>query len=253
MVQIKRSTSMVFVSGKGNESAQYLHALSHHLGQTELRGQNIVVCAGGDGTFLQAIRDYGPEHRYLPINMGTRGYLMNRRMPAQKLALHMRRWQVKPLAFRRIQIAGHSKHQAFNEIAIVPNGDQAAKLMVYVNNQPVSNEPVIGSGVMLTTAQGSTGWSMACGSAAVHPLLDILCLTFINAYSPRVPPMILPSSSIVKVEVVEPSKRPCIAKLDGRAERIVQEQYVLHAGSKINAIYTADHNFTRRMIGKVIR
>jgi NAD+ kinase len=225
---------------------------------------NVIVCVGGDGTLLSAIRICGtpvpnldgsmPEPSvFLPVNMGTRGYLMNRSQEPQQLARDLIVGNIQRVEFARLRELS-SKALAFNELAVLPRGDQASKLAVYVDGQPIADEPVIGSGVLVATSQGSTGWNMACGGSARHPLSHDLSLTFVNPYSPRVPPMVLPAGSKIRIDAHEQSKRPCVLKVDGASEDAGSyKTWLITAGDNITVLYNGDHDFTRRMINKVIR
>ena len=233
------------------ESIAYSKRLQSLL-EEDIKQEDLVLCIGGDGTFLDAVRRFGTGFQYMPINFGTRGYLMNRRQAPEVYAdiLNQKRYLDHP--FHRLTDRSHT---AFNEFAVVPSGDQASKLRVTVDGDPISDEPVIGSGVLVSTAPGSTGWNMACGGTARHPLSQDISVTFINAYSPRVPPFIVPATSTIQIDVCEQDKRPCVTKSDGVT---MQEGVSTVTVSKtlqdpVVVLYAADHNFTRRMIGKVIR
>jgi NAD+ kinase len=177
---------------------------------------------------------------------------MNRATPAKDLAEAINQKLLHAYQFPRL----HDGHRcALNEIAVVPAADQSVKLHVSIDGVPVSSEPVIGSGVLVATGAGSTGWNMAAGGSARHALSADLSLTFINAYSPRVPPMVVPFDSRITVTPHERNKRPARTRIDGVSQPRTHEQ-VFHidlSGTPVEILYMPDHNFTRRMIAKVIR
>src|SRR5258708_23498625 len=70
-------------------------------------------------------------------------------------------------------------------------------------------------GLIVSTATGSTAYSLAAGGAVVFPTADVLALTPICPHTLSNRPLILPLSSIIEVTVISP-KPATILSADGQ-------------------------------------
>lgn len=237
------------------EAKEYALALMRGL-NPELHQQyeDVVANVGGDGTLLEAIRTHhgkGYPIKYFPLNMGTRGYLMNRSMDVDQVIERVERGRTTT---HRLPLLSHANFFALNEMAVLPDNDQAAKLKVYVDGYPITTEPVIGGGVIIATGAGSTGFNLAAGGAARIPTDPALSITFVNAYSPRPHPIVVPQNSKVLIQVAESRKRPAKLVVDGkRGKKIIGGEISIRQQGHVEVLYFDDHNFIRRMISKVVR
>src|SRR5258708_34430573 len=90
-------------------------------------------------------------------------------------------------------------------------------------------------GLILSTATGSTAYSLAAGGAVVFPTADVLALTPICPHTLSNRPLILPLSSTIEVTVISP-KPATILSSDGQsvpelsADEAVPVRRSQHAG-----------------------
>jgi hypothetical protein len=131
-----------------------------------------VVALGGDGHMLQTL------HRFLstgiPIygmNRGTVGFLMNdyaedglgERLEAAELTI------IHPLSMTAVDETGKVHRAiAFNEVSLLRQRHQAAKLMISIDDKPRLEE-LICDGVLVATPAGSTAYNLS----AHGPILPI--------------------------------------------------------------------------------
>lgn len=220
-----------------------------------LGSENDVLVMGGDGTLLSAIHELGRERLYIPMNMGTRGYLTNRSMNMEEFFRKAREEGIREKKFNTLEMdgGGPGSEWAFNEFAVQALGGQAANLRVCVNGFPTSEEPVIASGVIVSTAQGSTGYAFSAGGSCLSPTVPSIGVTFICPYHPRVPPIVVDENSEVTVEILNSKHRPCHVTFDGSVSEISSDLLRFKTSETVRLGYLASHDFIRRMIGKVVR
>ena len=58
-------------------------------------------------------------------------------------------------------------------------------------------------GLIISTATGSTAYSLSAGGPILTPLLEAFVITSLNPLSLSARPLIIPSDSIISVEVVD--------------------------------------------------
>lgn len=227
-----------------------------------------LVTMGGDGTLLNAVHEVFVESKHsipiIPLNYGTRGYLTNRRMDpwdmVQKVAADrgFKYVDFDMLAWSGTSDKGCDCHsqtgRAFNEFALMASTGQSGKFIVRVDDVPVANEPIIASGVCVATSQGSTGLAYSANGPAVVPGISCLVLQFLLPYHPRFSTMVLPFESTVTIELVDSDYRRCNITYDGRSEPANGNFFLVRRHHrKAKVAYLKDHDFQRRMIGKIIR
>ena len=163
-------------------------------------------------------------HRFvgsgLPIfgmHRGSVGFLMNpyrldglreRLAAAQPVALHpldMTAWQEDGRRHRAI---------AFNEVSLLRESRQAAKLRVSVDGV-VRLEELMADGILLATPVGSTAYNLSAHGPIIPLGAGVLALTPITAFRPRRwRGALLPHGARVKIEALETDKRPVSAVAD---------------------------------------
>lgn len=192
--------------------------LAKRYGASEPDSADVVVALGGDGQMLQTLHKFVSTG--IPIygmNRGSVGFLMNdysetglmERLAAAELT------SIHPLAMTATSADGKTvKGIAFNEVSLLRQRSQAAKLRIAVDNH-VRLEELICDGVLLATPAGSTAYNLS----AQGPILPIdspmLALTPISAFRPRRwRGAILPHKAHVTITILEADKRPVAAVAD---------------------------------------
>ena len=223
------------------------------------------LCAvlGGDGTMLRAIDRHGPGLRYLGVNCGRLGFLMNDvEGPADAVAAHIvdavRAGAVHTHAFPRLSMEAHDtdgvRHDghALNDVYVERMLGQTCHLRVVVDGVEVVRHMVC-DGIIAATALGSTAYTFSAGGPAAHPRLRAMALTAICPHTPRLHPLVLPLESVVEVEVADPARRPARAVADGKPVPNVQRVVIRGDARAVGLCFLAGHDFTATMIRKVLR
>ena len=141
--------------------------------------------------------------------------------------------------------------KAINEVALLRQTHQAAKIQVSIDNK-VRQEELICDGILLATPSGSTAYNLS----AHGPILSIesndLALTPISAFRPRRwKGAILNNKSEVKLDILESDKRPVSATADSLEVRNVKSITIQQDTSiKIILLYDSNHSFEERILNE---
>jgi NAD+ kinase len=188
---------------------------------------DLVVALGGDGFLLQVLHQMLDSRRILPVfgmNRGTIGFLMNefRTDLLFDRIRDARTFIVNPLAGDITTISGERQFvPAINEISLLRETRQAAKLEVVINGTTMLEELAC-DGVLVSTPAGSTAYNLSANGPILPLDSAMLALTPISPFRPRRwRGAILPETTRVRFHVREAAKRPVSAVADQREIRDV--------------------------------
>ena len=196
---------------------------------------DIMVVVGGDGFLLHVLHrmiDSGKLRPCYGVNLGTLGFMLNRnstRSIADRVA-RAREVEVVPLEMDAITQDGeHHQFYAINEVSLLRETRQSAKLEVAVNGKVQMHE-LAGDGVLVSTPAGSTAYNLSANGPILPLGSQLLALTPISPFRPRRwRGAILPESAKVSFRVLEPTKRPVAAVADHKEVRDVAEVHITSA------------------------
>jgi len=229
--------------------------LKRRYGGVAVERARVIVALGGDGFMLQTLHRH--MKRGLPIfgmNRGRVGFLMNR-FSEGGLAARIARARpavVHPLAMEASDAKGRvSRALAINEVALLRAGRQTAHLAISVDRKLRVKELVC-DGVLVATPAGSTAYN----SSAHGPILPlgagVLALTPISAFRPRRwRGAILPRDSQVRIEVLEPERRPVNVAADFVEVRRPVRVTVREARDlRLTLLFDPEHDLEDRIINE---
>jgi NAD+ kinase len=179
-----------------------------------------LVAIGGDGFMLQTLHrmlEGGIARPVFGMNRGTVGFLMNEwridRLPERIAAAKAIR--VAPLDMQATTVSGEvHRHAAINEVSLLRETRQTAKIEICVNGRVVMPELVC-DGVLLATPAGSTAYNFSARGPILPLASKVLALTPIAAFRPRRwSGAILPDDVAVQFKVLEAKHRPVSAVAD---------------------------------------
>lgn len=179
-----------------------------------------LVALGGDGFMLQtlhAMLEDGSSRPVFGMNRGTFGFLMNEwrldRLPERiEAAKHIR---VAPLSMAATTIRGETwTHPAINEVSLLRETRQTAKIEISVSGRVVMPE-LVADGVLVATPAGSTAYNLSAHGPILPLQAKMLALTSISPFRPRRwSGAILPDDVSVRFQILEADKRPVAAVAD---------------------------------------
>jgi NAD+ kinase len=178
----------------------------------------IVIPLGGDGFMLETL------HRFLSRNVtifgmhcGSVGFLMNDYRPT---GLFARLAAAQPVTLHPLEMLALDEHGerhralAFNEVSLLRESRQAAKLKVSVD-RIVRIEELMADGILLATPVGSTAYNLSAHGPIIPLGAGILALTPITPFRPRRwRGALLRHEARVTIEALECDKRPVSAVAD---------------------------------------
>lgn len=186
---------------------------------------DVIVALGGDGFMLQTL--HGTMDLDAPVygmNCGTIGFLMNEYAEGDLFARlgNAEEELINPLAMRATRASGDVHDAlAINEVSLLRQGAQAAKLRISVDGK-VRMDELVCDGALVSTPAGSTAYNYSAHGPILPIGSGVLALTAMAAFRPRRwRGALLPQSAEVRFDVLEPDKRPMMAEADSRSVRDV--------------------------------
>lgn len=207
-----------FLAADTDAAQDALDGLITHYGQSPINECDIIVPLGGDGFLLECLHaHYSKGKPFYGVNKGSEGFLLNKSI-SERLSDRIPKSHAITLhALSMVATLGDgSCHEAFafNEVALFRQTRQAANLQIEVDGK-VRIEKLISDGVLVSTPAGSTAYNLSAHGPIIPLHADLLALTPISPHRPRRwTGALLPDSTVVKVKVLDPQKRPIGATAD---------------------------------------
>ncbi|HKB95790.1 MAG TPA: NAD kinase [Rhizomicrobium sp.] len=236
------------------EAEESLADLRARYGDAGPQEADIVVALGGDGFMLQTLHAFtGKGKPIYGMNRGTVGFLMNEYHQAdllERLAA-AERAVIHPLKMTAHTQAGAVEARAFNEVSLLRETRQAAKIRILVDGKPRTSE-LICDGVLVSTPAGSTAYNLSAHGPILPIDADLLALTPISAFRPRRwRGALLPHRAKVRFEILESDKRPVSAVADDYEVRDVTAVDVAEDRAiSMTMLYDAGHNLDERILAE---
>ncbi len=185
-----------------------------------------VIVLGGDGTLLQAARDVvSRQIPLLGINLGTLGYLAEidkesiepalNHLIADAYTIEHRMMLSGKVYYRGKMVA---EDVALNDIVIGREGPlRVIRFNNYVNGEFLNSYTA--DGIIISTATGSTGYSLSAGGPIVSPETNIMIMTPVAPHTLNTRSIIFPAEDEITVEVTEGAQKngegKAVASFDG--------------------------------------
>ena len=215
---------------------------------------DMIVALGGDGFMLQTLHAMLEGRRIMPVfgmNLGTVGFLMNEwRLDGldQRLA-RAKSFKVNPLRMTVDTVDGEQfSIPAINEVSLLRETRQTAKLEVEVNGRIVLPELVC-DGVLVATPAGSTAYNLSAHGPILPLGSALVALTPISPFRPRRwRGAILPEATQIRFSVLNPVKRPVSAVADQREVRDgAQVEVRIDRTTPLTLLFDPEHTLDDRI------
>jgi NAD+ kinase len=199
-------------------------------------GVDLLVVLGGDGTLL-SVADCAVkadvEVPILGVNFGSLGFLTEATLPelypSLESALSGAARIEERMMLRATTIRGGlplPDHLALNDVVITKAARaRMTDLSVFVGDEFVTR--VKADGLIVATPTGSTAYNLAAGGPIVQPVVDAIVLTPIAPHMLTNRPIVIPASSIVRVQPMMAERDELYVTFDGQAG------YQLEAGDEV--------------------
>src|SRR6267142_3805372 len=197
---------------------------------------DLIVVLGGDGTLLSvagAAGAAGADVSILGVNFGSLGFLTEATLPelypSLEAALSGRSRVEERMMLRATTIRGGQslpEQLALNDVVITKSARaRMTDLSVSVGEEFVTR--VKADGLIVATPTGSTAYNLAAGGPIVQPVIDALVLTPIAPHMLTNRPIVIPATSLVRVQPQMNDRDQLYVTFDGQAG------YQLEAGDEV--------------------
>ena len=215
---------------------------------------NVLVALGGDGFLLHtlhAMLEAGDPRPVFGMNRGTVGFLMNDWRVAR---LAERIEEAKAITVTPLQMTARCvngevfTHAAINEVSLLRETRQTAKIEVSVNGRAAMPELAC-DGVLVATPAGSTAYNLSAGGPILPLQAKMLALTPISPFRPRRwSGAILPDDTNICFRVLDPENRPVSAVADQFEVRdVAQVDVKLDRERSLTLLFDPEHALDERI------
>ncbi len=245
--------NLCFVASEAPDAQAAYARLVALYGQVAPEKADVIVALGGDGFMLQTLHStMAIEVPVYGMNRGTVGFLMNAynedelidRLYAAELA------QINPLKMMAWDRAGaETVALAINEVALLREGPQAAKLKISIDGR-VRMEELVCDGCLVSTPAGSTAYNYSAHGPILPIGSDVLALTAMAAFRPRRwRGALLQKEARVRFDVIEGDKRPVRADTDsGSVAHVVAVEVVSEPSITHKLLFDPGHGLEERLL-----
>ena len=213
-----------------------------------------LVALGGDGFMLHTLHMMLAKDCAKPVfgmNRGTVGFLMNDwRIDclAERIA-GAKAIRVAPLEMKATTVAGATLvHSAINEVSLLRETRQTAKLEISVNGR-VALPELACDGVLVATPAGSTAYNLSAHGPILPLQARMLALTPISPFRPRRwSGAILPDDTAICLKVLEADNRPVSAVADQVEVRdVARVEIRLDRDRSLTLLFDPEHALDERI------
>ena len=187
---------------------------------------DLMVVLGGDGTLLSVADCAGAAGVDVPIlgvNFGSLGFLTEATLPelypSLDAALGGRARVEERMMLRATTMRAGAvlpEHFALNDVVITKAARaRMTDLSVSVGDEFVTR--VKADGLIVATPTGSTAYNLAAGGPIVQPVVDAIVLTPIAPHVLTNRPIVIPASSLVRVQPQMNERDELYVTFDGQA------------------------------------
>jgi len=200
-----------------------------------LTGTELILSIGGDGTILRAARAVVPEAiPIIGINLGTLGFMteLSAEECREKLPAFLagEGW-IDERAMLQVEVsrAGKGVTLPFNALNDVVVGRGAVSRVVRVDAiiDGAFLTTYKADGVIVATATGSTGYSLAAGGPILYPQAREMLLNPIAPHLVYANPLLLPSTAVVELETH--TDHQAMLSIDGQVDLALESGDTLRA------------------------
>ncbi|MET0625847.1 MAG: NAD(+)/NADH kinase [Pyrinomonadaceae bacterium] len=201
------------------ETGCSVDALSH---EELVRGADLIVVLGGDGTMIGAARMVGEaETPVLGVNFGTLGYLadftVDDMIPALELVLAGdytidRRLMLAATVERGGKRMMHDR--VLNDVVISKSAlARIIEIETWIDEKFVNRFRA--DGLIISTPTGSTAYNLSAGGPVIYPSMSAVCITPICPHTLSNRPLVVPDDAAFELVLKTPREEVALT-LDGQ-------------------------------------
>ena len=189
--------------------------------QQELRGADMLIAFGGDGTLLHLSKT--AAHRDLPmlgVNLGSLGFMAE--LEQSELELLAQLCEGRYTVERRMMLDVSVEREgraiysslALNE-ALITRGNVTRVIRLHIYTEDGKLVDIAGDGVVVASPTGSTAYSLSAGGPVVEPTARMLVVSPICAHSVHANSYVLSPERTITVQTEKTGYKPIVLSVDG--------------------------------------
>lgn len=189
--------------------------------QQELRGADMIIAFGGDGTILHLSKT--AAHRDVPVlgvNLGSLGFMaeLEQRELSRLSELIEENYMIESRMMLDVSVMREGRviysNLALNE-AVVTRGAVSRVIRLHIQTEQGRLLDVTGDGVIIASPTGSTAYSLSAGGPVVEPTARNLIVSPICAHSVHANSYVLSAERVVTVQTEKTGYKPIFLSVDG--------------------------------------
>ena len=177
-----------FTSSTSEEAIKAEKMFINKYSQNAPKDADVIIPIGGDGILLKCLHDYNNLNKpFFGINYGSVGFLMNSvsKNNLTEIINISNKTEFRPLKMKAVNKNGKEYESiAYNEVSLMRQTHQAAKVQIKINNI-IRMDELVCDGVLVSTAAGSTAYNLSAHGSILPLDSALLALTPISAFRPR--------------------------------------------------------------------
>lgn len=186
----------------------------------QLNGTDILLSVGGDGTILRAVRTVLPDSvPILGINLGRLGFMTELKASdaLKKLPrlLNNKGWVEERAILEARVLSSNKIFYALNDVFV---GRRSSARLVTINCRVNNANLTIyrSDGIIVASASGSTGYSLAAGGPILHPEAREMVLQPVCSHFTFDKALVLPANARMEFEIN--TTHEAMISIDGQTE-----------------------------------
>jgi len=226
--------------------------------EDELKGAEMIITFGGDGTILRAARiaaECGVP--VLGINMGGKGFMAELEPSeiAKLKSVVSKDYNIESRMMIDVLIHREKKviysDFALNDI-VIRGDNKVIEMGIFADNHKITH--FHGDGTVIATPTGSTAYSLSAGGPIVEPTAKNIIITPICAHVLEAKSFVLVASRVVTTEIGSKKTIPAFVSVDGGKHISVQKGDIIevrNSAKKTKLIRFDDTSFYHKISTKL--
>lgn len=201
-----------------------------------LRQSDMVICLGGDGTFLSvASHMRAVSIPILGVNLGSLGFLTEVKQTEVFEEINAYLLGQHTIEKRLMIACSAASHQqkierrfvALNDIVVSREGlTRLLHIEVSVSGEKLT--AFRGDGVIIATPTGSTAYSLSAGGAIIHPKLETLMITPICPHASALRSMVVGADEKISIHIrTDRDQEKALLTADGQENMEIDDSYTI--------------------------
>jgi NAD+ kinase len=237
------------------------HAVAAHVIRGDLGTCDLILCLGGDGTFLSVVQNHHAQGiPIIGVKLGRRGVLAE--IPPERLEQSLEelvagRYRIEErMLIEASFLDGQGKvkavRTALNDVVVSRGGiSRILTTVLSIGGHPVERIP--GDGIIVSTPTGSTGYSLSAGGPIIQPDLALMVVTPICPHTLHNRSYVVSADSGVGIGILD-YPFSAVVSIDGRPVGTMTASDRIHVRRASNTMKLAklsETGFYEKLPGKI--